>query len=73
MGPDSSTDAIREQLPPERLLATSEWRLIQAGIVCMHHVETVQQYVAYENQNEQRSWVLRLLAERAETLREKQR
>lgn len=71
MNPDSDIDAICEQLPPERLLTDTQWQLIRAGIVCMHHVETVQQYVAYENQHEQRLWVLRRLAKRSETLREK--
>lgn len=66
---DSDTDAILEHLPPERLLTASQWQLIRAGIVCMHHVETVQQYVGYENRHDQRQWVLRLLAQRAAELR----
>ena len=36
----------------------------------MHDIETVQQYVAYENRNDRRRWVLKMLAERAATLRE---
>lgn len=69
MVPDSDTDAICEQLPPEQLLETSKWRLIRAGIICMHHIETVQQYAAYENQHEQRRWVLRSLADQATEIR----
>ena len=61
---------IAEVLPPERLLGTNQQRLIRGGIVCMHDIPTVQQYVAYENQHEGRSWVLRMLAERAAALRE---
>jgi hypothetical protein len=67
--PNDPPDPILTHLPPERLLETSNWHLIQAGLVCMHHVETVQRYVAYENQHDQRPWVLQLLAERATDLR----
>lgn len=51
------------------LLRTDHVRLIRAGIACMHDIGTVQAYVAYENQHQQRVWVLRLLATRASTLR----
>lgn len=66
---DDTADPILTQLPPERLLETSNGRLIQAGLVCMHQVTTVQMYAAHENQHRQRPWVLRLLAERASDLR----
>ncbi|WP_255152707.1 hypothetical protein [Halorarius halobius] len=36
----------------------------------MHDVETVREYVGYENQHQRRRWVLRMLADRAATLRE---
>lgn len=39
----------------------------------MHDVETVNQYVAYENRQQTRTGVLRLLDQHAATLREKQR
>ncbi|RLM91163.1 hypothetical protein D3D01_16735 [Haloarcula sp. Atlit-7R] len=61
---------IAEALPPERLLETNQQRLVRGGIVCMHDIPTVQQYVAYENQHAGRRWVLRMLAERAAALRE---
>jgi len=61
---------ITEALPPEKLLETNQQRLIRGGVVCMHDIPTVQQYVAHENQHEGRSWVLRMLAERAAALRE---
>ncbi len=61
---------ITDALPPEKLLGTNQQRLMRGGIACMHDIPTVQQYVAYENQHERRRWVLRMLAERAATLRE---
>jgi hypothetical protein len=36
----------------------------------MHDIETVREYVGYENQHQRRRWVLRMLADRAATLRE---
>ena len=67
----SSTDdsGIREKLPPATLLDTDQPRLIRAGVACMHDVDTIRAYVAYENQHQRRGWVLRLLARRAATLR----
>ena len=61
---------IREQLSPEILLGTDQPRLIRGGVTCMHDVETVREYVGYENQHQRRRWVLRMLADRAATLRE---
>lgn len=66
----TDTGGIREKLPPEKFLETDHPRLIRAGVVCMHDIETVRAYVAHENQHQQRGWVLRLLATRAATLRE---
>jgi predicted Fe-S protein YdhL (DUF1289 family) len=71
MARNDETDPILEQLPPEQLLETTHWDLIKAGIVCMHQIETVQQYVAYENQHQQRTAILRLLQQRAATIRER--
>lgn len=61
--------ALREQLPPETLLATSNIDLIQAGIACMDRIETVQQYIGYENAHKQRVAIIESLALRVETLR----
>lgn len=63
-----SDDKILEDLPPERFLDTSNARLIEAGLKCMYSRETIQQYLAYENQHENRTWVQRLLARRAREL-----
>lgn len=71
--PELDAPPITDVLPPEILLATEDLSLIRGGIACMHDVDTVRQYVAYENQHQTRIDVLRLLADRAETLRETQR
>ena len=63
-------DPVLEALPPEKLLDTNDVTRIRAGIHCIGSVETVKQYVAYENDNEQRDHILRLLQERATELRE---
>jgi hypothetical protein len=62
--------SILEALPPATLLETDNRRLIRGGVACMHDVETVREYVGYENQHQRRRWVLRMLADRAATLRE---
>lgn len=62
--------ALREQLPPEKLLATSDIERIRAGIACMDRVETVQQYIGYENAHRQRVAIIELLALRVQTLRQ---
>ncbi|EMA54894.1 MULTISPECIES: hypothetical protein [Halococcus] len=66
----ASGERILDGLPPEKLLDTNDVSRIRAGIHCMGSVETVKQYVAYENSNEQRDHILRLLQQRATELRE---
>lgn len=68
----SSDERILDILPPEKLLGTNDMARICAGIHCMGSVETVKQYVAYENSNDQREHVLRLLQQRATELREQE-
>jgi peptidyl-tRNA hydrolase len=63
---------ILDELPPEKLLDTANFRLVRGGVACMHSVETVKQYVAHENATEQREQVLRLLHQRAAELREQE-
>ena len=70
-GMDES-DHILDELPPEKLLDTPNFRLILGGVACMRSVETVKQYVAHENVNEQREQVLRLLHQRAGELHEQE-
>ncbi len=64
------SQSVLEALPPATLLETDNRRLIRGGVACMHDVETVREYVGYENQHQRRRWVLRMLADRAATLRE---
>jgi hypothetical protein len=71
-GGTESTDCILEELPPEKLLDTPNFRLIRGGVTCMHSIETVKQYVSHENVTEQREQVLRLLHQRAAELREQE-
>lgn len=58
-------DNILDQLPPERLLETNNSKHLRGGLQCMHSVETVKKYVAYENENKNRSHVLSKLHARA--------
>ena len=67
---DNQTGSVLETLPPERLLDTAKLDLIRGGVSCMRSIETVKEYVAYENSTEQREMVLRLLDQRAAELRE---
>lgn len=64
------SQSVLEALPPATLLETDNRRLIRGGVACMHDVETVREYVGYENQHQRRRWVLRMLADRAATLRD---
>jgi hypothetical protein len=63
------SQSVLEALPPSTLLETDNRRLIRGGVACMHDVETVREYVGYENQHQCRRWVLRMLADRAAMLR----
>jgi len=62
-------DPILDKLPPERLLDADHLQPIVAGINCMHSIETVQQYLAYENKHQNRTPVQSRLRERAREIR----
>jgi hypothetical protein len=62
-----STDA--SELSPEQRLEPPNTRLINAGIVTIHDMETLRACVAYENANQQRVQILRRLEERASEIR----
>lgn len=66
-----TNDQVLDELPPKRLLSTNDMSRIRGGVRCMRSVETVREYVAYENSHEQRQRILKLLQERAAELREK--
>ncbi len=57
------------ELTPAQRLDPPDPRLIEAGIVTIHDIETLQACVAYENANHQRVHILRRLDCRAATLR----
>ncbi|MHC3381810.1 hypothetical protein [Haloarcula sp. H-GB5] len=62
-----STDA--SELSPEQRLEPPNTRLITAGIVTIHDMETLRACVAYENANQQRVQILRRLEQRATEIR----
>ncbi|WP_114579024.1 hypothetical protein [Saliphagus sp. LR7] len=75
MGDDADRTPSREEnsrsgLTPKQRLGTANPRLLDACIVTIHDMETLQECVAYENQHEQRVPILEMLARRAEELRE---
>jgi len=69
---EHDTEAILERLPPETLLDSDHLQPIQAGIRCMDSVETVQQYLAHENANRNRTQVQDALRMRARDLRDEE-
>ena len=62
-----STDT--SELSPEQRLEAPNTRLINAGIVTIHDMETLRACVAYENANQQRVQILRRLEQRASEIR----
>jgi len=65
----SDADPVLDKLPPERLLDADHLQPIVAGINCMHSIETIQQYLAHENQHANRTPVQSRLRERAREVR----
>jgi len=56
-------------LSPEQRVEPPNPRLINAGIVTIHDMETLRACVAYENAHQQRVQILRLLEHRANEIR----
>lgn len=54
---------VLEQLPPEKLLDTSNYRVITPVITMMGEVETVEQYLEYERAHRNRGGIIRWLTE----------
>jgi len=63
-----SADA--SELSPEQRLEPPNTRLINAGIVTINDMETLQECVAYENAHQNRPQILRRLKSKADELRE---
>ena len=57
------------ELSPAQRLEPPNSRLINAGIVTIHDMETLRACVAYENANQQRVRILRRLEQRASEIR----
>ena len=62
-------DPDSNELSPEQRLEPANTRLINAGIVTIHDMETLRACVAYENANQQRVQILRRLEKRASEIR----
>jgi len=62
-------DTDSNELSPEQRLEPANTRLINAGIVTIHDMETLRACVAYENANQQRVQILRRLEKRASEIR----
>ena len=62
--------AVLEQLPPEKLLDTSNYRVITPAITMMGEVETVEQYLEYERAHRNRGGIIRRLTERRDAIYE---
>jgi hypothetical protein len=62
-------DPDSNELPPAQRLEPPNTRLINAGIVTIHDMETLRACVAYENANQQRVQILRRLEQRATEIR----
>jgi hypothetical protein len=64
------SDRSDDEFPPEKRLEAPNFRLIKAGIATIPDMETLQECVAYENANQNRTQILRWLQWKAEELRE---
>ncbi|MBB6647833.1 hypothetical protein [Halobellus ruber] len=70
MSDTGGRDPDSNELSPEQRLEPQNTRLINAGIVTIHDMETLRACVAYENANQQRVQILRRLEQRASEIRE---
>ncbi|MFC7198231.1 hypothetical protein [Halospeciosus flavus] len=60
------------EFPPEKRLEAPNYRLVEAGIATIPDIETLQEYVAYENAYQNRTQILRRPKWKAEELCEDQ-
>jgi len=66
---ESGQAPVHKRIPPEDILNEPNLELLRGLLRCIDSVEEVQEYVAYENQHQQRETVLRLLDQRATALK----
>ena len=69
MNDTGEQDTDSNELSPAQRLEPQNTRLINAGIVTIHDMETLRACVAYENANQQRIQILRRLEQRASEIR----
>lgn len=69
MSNSSKQSTVSSGLSPEQRLEPPNSRLINAGIVTIHDMETLRACVAYENAHQNRVQILRRLEHRANDLR----
>jgi len=65
--PDQSVES--DNLTPKQRLEPPNSRLINAGIVTIHNMETLRACVAYENANQGRVQILQRLEQQASDIR----
>jgi len=63
-------DRESDEFPPEKRLEAPNHRLVDAGIATISDMETLRECVAYENEHQNRTQILRRLQWKAEELRE---
>jgi predicted hydrolase (HD superfamily) len=68
--PDQHTEPVLQKLPPEKLLDADQMQPIRAAIRCMDSIDTIQEYLAHENANRNRTQVQAALRMRARELRD---
>ncbi|MDB2246589.1 hypothetical protein PM015_18065 [Halorubrum ezzemoulense] len=66
---ERADDAENDEFPPEKRLEPSNTRLLKAVIATIPDMETLQQFVAYENAHQNRTQILRRLRWTSEELR----
>ena len=70
MNDTGEQDTDSNELSPAQRLEPQNTRLINAGIVTIHDMETLRECVAYENTHQNRSQILRRLKWKTDELRE---
>ncbi|WP_254824877.1 hypothetical protein [Haloglomus halophilum] len=66
----SHDEPLLEQLPPEKLLDTANFRVITPAIPMMEAIETVEQYLEHERANRNRAGIIRRLTDRIDAIYE---
>ena len=70
MDQSANNDGSEDDFPPEKRLEAPNSRLIDAGIVTIPDMETLREYVAYENAHQNRTPILKRFERKAVELRD---